>query len=361
MGVLNNFRSFLWIRIQQYTTREVEIELFRHLHGLSLRWHLGRKTGEVLRVMDRGTDSINNLLNYILFSIGPTIIDIIVAVIFFVSAFNNWFGLIVFITMFLYILATIGITEWRTKFQRRMNLADNARNARSVDSLLNFETVKYYGAERYEVNSYREAILTYQIEEWKSMVTLNILNTAQNIIVCSGLLAGSLLCLHMIVYEKTLTIGDYVLFASYIIQLYGPLNFFGTYYRAIQKNFVDMENMFELLREEHEVLDAPGAGPLIVKRGQVEFLNVSFGYTPEKIILKNITFTVAAGKTVAFIGPSGAGKSTIMRLLFRFYDVEEGAISIDGQNLKTVKQDSLRSAIGKFNLLIFKNSENFFQ
>ncbi|KAK0175312.1 hypothetical protein PV327_009070 [Microctonus hyperodae] len=346
MGVLNNLRSFLWIRIQQYTTREVEVELFRHLHSLSLRWHLCRKTGEVLRIMDRGTDSINNLLNYILFSIAPTIVDIIIAVVFFVSAFNRWFGLIVFITMVLYIGATIGVTEWRTKFQRRMNLADNARNARSVDSLLNFETVKYYGAEKYEVNSYREAILTFQIEEWKSMITLNILNTMQNIIVCAGLLAGSLLCLDLIVYEKTLTVGDYVLFASYIIQLYVPLNWFGTYYRAIQKNFIDMENMFDLLREEQEILDAPGAGPLIIERGQVEFANVTFGYSPEKIILKNVSFTVPAGKTIALVGPSGAGKSTIMRLLFRFYDVEQGSISIDGQNIKTVKQDSLRSAIG---------------
>ncbi|XP_076759855.1 ABC transporter ATP-binding protein/permease Hmt-1 [Xylocopa sonorina] len=346
MGLLNNLRSFLWIRIQQYTTREIEIELFRHLHSLSLRWHLARKTGEVLKVMDRGTDSINNLLNYILFSIVPTIVDILIAVIFFISAFNKWFGLIVFLTMVLYIAATISVTEWRTKFQRRMNLADNAQKARSVDSLLNFETVKYYGAESYEVDSFRKAIIHFQVEEWKSMITLNILNTLQNIIVCSGLLAGSLLCLHMVVNKQGLTIGDYVLFASYIIQLYVPLNWFGTYYRAIQKNFVDMENMFDLLREEQEVIDAPGAGPLIVKRGQVEFSNVTFSYNPDRIILKNISFIVQAGKTVALVGPSGAGKSTIVRLLFRFYDAEQGEILIDGKNIKTVTQESLRRAIG---------------
>ncbi|XP_051175300.1 ATP-binding cassette sub-family B member 6 [Leptopilina boulardi] len=346
MGFLNNLRSFLWIRVQQYTSREVEVELFRHLHNLSLRWHLGRKTGEVLRVVDRGNDSINNLLNYILFSIVPTIVDIIIAVIFFISVFNKWFGLIVFSTMVLYIVATISVTEWRTKYQRRMNLADNAMKTRSVDSLLNFETVKYYGAENYEVNSYRDAIINFQIEEWKSMFTLNILNTMQNIIICSGLLIGSLLCLHMVVSGEGLTIGDYVLFASYIIQLYVPLNWFGTYYRMIQKNFVDMENMFELLREEEEVIDAPGAGPLIVKRGEVEFSNVTFGYNQERIVLRNINFNVPSGKTIAFVGPSGAGKSTIMRLLFRFYDIEHGSISIDGQDLKTVKQDSLRSAIG---------------
>uniref|UniRef100_A0A1Q3FI81 ATP-binding cassette sub-family B member 6 n=2 Tax=Culex tarsalis TaxID=7177 RepID=A0A1Q3FI81_CULTA len=347
MGLLNNLRSFLWIRIQQYTTREIEIELFRHLHSLSLRWHLNRKTGEVLRVMDRGTDSINNLLNYILFSIMPTIVDILVAVVFFIAAFNWWFGLIVFITMALYIAATIMVTEWRTKFQRRMNLADNAQKARSVDSLLNFETVKYYGAEQYEVDCYREAILKYQEEEWRSSITLNILNTTQNIIVCGGLLAGSLLCAYLVVYEQGLTVGDYVLFASYIIQLYVPLNWFGTFYRAIQKNFVDMENMFDLMKEEQEVIDAPGAGELaVIRGGAIDFSDVTFGYTPERFVLRNVNFSVPAGKTVAIVGPSGAGKSTIMRLLFRFYDVESGSISIDGQNIKTVRQSSLRKAIG---------------
>uniref|UniRef100_A0A1L8DUM0 ATP-binding cassette sub-family B member 6 n=1 Tax=Nyssomyia neivai TaxID=330878 RepID=A0A1L8DUM0_9DIPT len=346
MGLLNNLRSYLWIRIQQYTTREIELELFRHLHSLSLRWHLSRKTGEVLRVMDRGTDSINNLLNYILFSIVPTIVDIIVAVVFFVAAFNGWFGLIVFLTMSFYIIATVTVTEWRTKFQRRMNLADNAQKARSVDSLLNFETVKYYGAEQYEVDCYREAILKYQIEEWRSLITFNILNTTQNIIVCAGLLAGSMLCAYMVVYEKGLSVGDYVLFASYIIQLYVPLNWFGTYYRAIQKNFVDMENMFDLMREEQEVIDAPGAGSLSIVRGGIDFSNVSFGYSPEKLVLNNVSFTVPPGKTVALVGPSGAGKSTIVRLLFRFYDVTKGAIMVDGQNIKTVKQASLRKAIG---------------
>lgn len=359
MGVLNNLRSFLWIRIQQYTTREIEVELFRHLHSLSLRWHLNRKTGEVLRVMDRGTDSINNLLNYILFSIAPTIVDILVAVVFFVMAFNWWFGFIVFLTMALYIVATIMVTEWRTKFQRRMNLADNQQKARSVDSLLNFETVKYYGAEQYEVDCYREAILKYQDEEWRSSITLNILNTMQNIIVCGGLLAGSLLCAYLVVYEEGLTVGDYVLFASYIIQLYVPLNWFGTFYRAIQKNFVDMENMFDLMREEQEVIDAPGAGELaVIRGGGIDFSNVTFGYTPERFILRNVSFTVPAGKTVAIVGPTGAGKSTIMRLLFRFYDVESGSISIDGQNIKTVKQASLRKAIGVVpqDTVLFNNS-----
>ncbi|PNF43622.1 hypothetical protein B7P43_G03106 [Cryptotermes secundus] len=239
-----------------------------------------------------------------------------------------------------------------------MNLADNAQRARSVDSLLNFETVKYYGAEDYEVDSYREAILSFQTEEWKSIVTQNILNTVQNVIVCGGLLTGSLLCVHMVVTHQGLTVGDYVLFASYIIQLYVPLNWFGTFYRAIQKNFVDMENMFDLMREQQEVIDAPGAGPLMVKRGVVEFHNVSFGYIPERIVLKNISFTVPAGKTVALVGPSGSGKSTVIRLLFRFYDVDSGSIVIDGQNIKTVQQASLRRAIGVVpqDTVLFNNS-----
>ncbi|XP_055849647.1 ATP-binding cassette sub-family B member 6 [Episyrphus balteatus] len=364
MGLLNNLRSFLWIRVQQYTTREIEVDLFRHLHNLSLRWHLQRKTGEVLRVMDRGTDSINNLLNYIIFSIAPTIIDIIVAVVFFVYAFNWYFGLIVFLTMFLYIMCTIAITEWRTKFQRQMNQADNEQRARSVDSLLNFETVKYYGAEQYEVDAYREAILKYQKEEFRSLLTLNILNTSQNIILCMGLLTGSLLCVYLVANHKILTVGDYVLFFTYLMDLYMPLNWFGTYYRAIQKNFVDMENMFDLLKEEEEVFDAPGASSLLCSGGKIEFSNVTFGYSPEKIVLRNVSFTVNSGKTVAIVGPSGAGKSTIVRLLFRFYDVMQGGILVDGQNIKLVKQSTLRQCIGVvpqdtvlFNNTIFYNIE----
>lgn len=203
--------------------------------------------------------------------------------------------------IFCYPALTIFVTEWRTKFQRRMNLADNAQKARSVDSLLNFETVKYYGAESYEVEAYRDAIIKFQIEEWNSLITLNILNTLQNIVICVGLLLGSILCAYMVVHNQGLTVGDYVLFSSYIIQLYVPLNWFGTYYRVIQKNFVDMENMLDLLKEEQEVIDAPGAADLQVVRGGIEFNNVTFGYNPEKNVLRNVTFRVEAGKTLAIV------------------------------------------------------------
>ncbi|XP_066257566.1 ATP-binding cassette sub-family B member 6-like isoform X1 [Euwallacea similis] len=347
MGFLNNLKSFLWIRVQQYTTKEVQVELFRHLHSLSLRWHLNRKTGEVLRIMDRGTESINSLLQMILFNFGPTIIDLLIAIVYFFVAFNYKFGLIVTITMALYLMFTISITEWRSKFRRRMNLADNETRTRSVDSLLNFETVKYYGAEKYEVEAFENAILKYQEEEFKTIITMNMMNSAQNLIANSGLLAGSLLCAYYVVNTDEFNVGDYVLFASYIVQLYAPLNLCGMQYRQIQNNFVDMENMFDLLRQEQEVVNDPNAKELVPNGGRIEFKDVTFKYTPEKTILKNISFNVPPGKTIALVGPSGSGKSTIIKLLFRFYDVDSGSIIVDGYNIKSdVTQQSLRAIIG---------------
>ncbi|MBN3302798.1 ABCB6 protein, partial [Amia calva] len=344
-GFVSNLRSFLWIRVQQYTNREVQVRLFVHLHMLSLRWHLGRKTGEVLRSIDRGTSSINSLLSYIVFSILPTIADIVIAIIYFISFFNAWFGLIVFICMFLYITLTIIITEWRTKYRREMNTQDNAAKSKAVDSLLNFETVKYYNAENYEVNRFNDAILKYQVSEWKVNASLALLNQAQNLIIGGGLLAGSLLCAYFVT-ENKFQVGDYVLFGTYIIQLYTPLNWFGTYYRMIQTSFIDMENMFHLFTEEQEVKDDVNAVNLLFKLGKVEFENVYFSYVDGKEILKDISFTVMPGQTVALVGPSGSGKSTIIRLLFRFYDIQGGCIRIDGQDISKVKQTSLRSHIG---------------
>lgn len=345
MGLVNNLRSFLWIRVQQYTTRAMQVDLFTHLHALSLRWHLGRKTGEVLRVMDRGTQSINNLLSYILFNIVPTLVDIGIAVIYFVIAFDAWFGLIVFVTMMAYILFTINITEWRTKFRRDMNERDNATRAKAVDSLLNFETVKYYGAESYEVNRFNTAIVSYQEAEWKSLVSLNMLNSGQNVIINVGLLLGATLCAYRVT-QGILNVGDFVLYCTYIVQLYAPLNYFGTYYRLIQAAFVDMENVFDLFEVELEVRDAPDAQPIQMQGGRIEFKNVYFHYQPEKPILKDVSFVVEEGKTLALVGPSGAGKSTIIRLLFRFYDIQDGVIAIDGQDLTAVTQASVRQGIG---------------
>uniref|UniRef100_A0A4W4E684 ATP-binding cassette sub-family B member 6 n=1 Tax=Electrophorus electricus TaxID=8005 RepID=A0A4W4E684_ELEEL len=341
-GFISNARSFLWIRVQQYTSRVVQVRLFAHLHWLSLRWHLSRRTGEVLRSIDRGTSSIDSLLSYIVFSIFPTIADIIIAIIYFISYFNAWFGLIVFICMALYLII---ITEWRTKYRRDMNTHDNNAKAKAVDSLLNFETVKYYNAESYEVGRFEEAILKYQLLEWKTNASLALLNQTQNAIIGSGLLAGSLLCAYFVT-EGKFEVGDYVLFGTYIIQLYTPLNWFGTYYRVIQRSFIDMENMFKLFDEEEEVKDDVNAGSLLYKLGRIEFDNVSFSYTEGKEILRGVSFTVLPGQTVALVGQSGSGKSTIIRLLFRFYDVQGGCIRIDGQDITKVKQASLRAHIG---------------
>ncbi|GAB1603488.1 ATP-binding cassette sub-family B member 6, mitochondrial-like [Argonauta hians] len=348
-GLLNNVRSLLWLPVQQYTTRRIQIKLFAHLHCLSLRWHLNRKTGEVLRVIDRGKNSINQLLSYILFQIAPTIIDIIIAIVFFITQFNYIFGLVVFVCMSIYLATTIVITEWRTKYRRNMNIKDNEANAKAVDSLLNFETVKYYNNSSLEVDRYQEAIVEYQKAEWLSTASLNLLNTLQSFVIGLGLLAGCLLCAWAVVHGLNglvLTSGDYVLFGTYIIQLFSPLNWLGTYYRMIQQSFIDMENMFDLISEEEEISDIPGAKELRLKEGKIEFRNVQFHYEPARPILKNISFTVLPGQTFALVGQTGSGKSTIVRLLFRFYDIQSGCIEIDNQDISLVTQNSLRQCIG---------------
>ncbi|PAA69858.1 hypothetical protein BOX15_Mlig013304g1 [Macrostomum lignano] len=352
-GLIGVVRFYLWIRVDQFTMREASLKLFNHLHLLSLRWHLSKKTGEVLRIVDRGVNSINQLLSYILFNIAPTLFDISIGIVYLTSWFNAWFGIMVFATMALFLYLSIVITEWRTKFRRRMNALDNERNARAVDSLLNFETVKYYAAEGYETERFRKATVDYQEADYISSQTLNLLNSVQNFIINIGFTGGALLCAYYIVQRANgnpevppLTVGDYVLFSTYIMQLYVPLNWFATYYRMIQQQFIDMENMFELLDTKAEVADHPDAVDLNLGEARVEFRDVSFHYEPAKPVLKSVTFIVEPGQTVALVGQSGAGKSSILRLLFRFYDVQSGQILIDGKDIRRVTQNSLRQAIG---------------
>ncbi|CAJ0942397.1 unnamed protein product, partial [Mesorhabditis belari] len=345
-GFLNTMRTYLWIPIQQYTTREMEVELFEHLHSLSLRWHLERQTGLVLRVMDRGTQSINSILNYVLFNIVPTLADIAIAVVFFFSTFNFYFGIIVLITMVAYLALTIIITEWRTKFRREMNEKENNWSAIGTDSLLNYETVKYYGNEQYEADRFRKAIQAYQDAEWRSNASLAFLNFTQNSIIGLGLVAGSLLVAYLISVDRRLTVGDYVLFTTYILQLYSPLNFFGTVYRTIQRSFIDMENMFDLMRQDVEVSDLPNAIEYIPSDGRITVKDLFFEYTPGTSVLKNISFEVQSGETIALVGESGSGKSTMIRLLFRLFEVCAGDIHFDGHDIKTLKMRSLRKQIG---------------
>ncbi|PVD31224.1 hypothetical protein C0Q70_06636 [Pomacea canaliculata] len=298
-GVLGQMQSQIWLAVTQYCSRRMEVEVFTHLHRLSLRWHLSRKTGAVLRIVDRGTSSMNSLLTLTLFSILPTVADVIIAIVYFVTAFSYLFGLIVLFCATLFVVLTFNMMEYRTKFRREMNRLDNETNARAVDSLLNFETVKYYGATKFEINKYQENIVAYQKAEWTSQVMVTVWQACQNVVTTSGYIAGFMLCAWAVVSgvgTLHLTVGDYVLFGSYLSQLFGPLSTLGAYY--------------------------------------------------SRPILKNISFTVQPGQTLALVGHTGSGKSTIVRLVFRFYDVTSGEIKIDDQNVAQVTQESLRSNIG---------------
>ncbi|KAI8916581.1 hypothetical protein DFJ77DRAFT_460401 [Powellomyces hirtus] len=345
-GLLSTAQAYLWIPVGQYTTREISVRMFAHLHNLSLRFHLNRKTGEILRVQDRGVASIVSIFSSIIFNILPTLADISIACFYFALKFDMYFGLIVFTTMGLYIFSTIYITEYRTKYRRISNALDNALEAKMIDSLLNVETVKYFSAEDFEVYQYKRAVKEYHKADFYSNMILSALNTVQNMIIQFGLLIGCILCAKRIIHDKTMTVGDFVLYLSYITQLYGPLNWFGNHYRVIQKNFVDMEKMLDLFKEPIEVKDPTEPTPLDVKAGEVVFDNVSFAYDLRRPVLENISFKAEAGSTIALVGPSGSGKSTVLRLLFRFYDVQEGSIRIDGVDIRDLKQKDLRHMIG---------------
>ena len=338
-------RDAVFARVAQAAIRAVGLKTFRHLHALSLRFHLDRQTGGLSRMVERGTRGIETVLRFALFSTLPTLVEIGLATIVIWIALGPAFAAIVFATLALYVAFTLLFTEWRVKFRRAMNETDQEANTKAVDSLLNYETVKYFNNEAHEAKRYEAALRAYERAAVKSQVTLNMLNLGQAGIIALGLTAVMLLAAHGAA-AGTMTVGQFVMANTFLIQLYVPLNFLGFAYREIKQGLVDMEAMFRLLAEEREIADAPDAQPLDVREGEVCFEDVHFAYRPDREILHGVSFSVPPGATVAIVGSSGAGKSTISRLLFRFYDVNAGRITIDGQDIRAVTQDSLRRALG---------------
>ncbi|MBB3267157.1 ATP-binding cassette subfamily B protein [Azospirillum sp. OGB3] len=343
--VFAELRDAVFANVAQRTIRKVALSVFQHLHALSLRFHLERQTGGLTRSLERGTRAIETLLRYALFSIVPTLVEITLVCVILWRMFDGWFALATFATVGSYIAYTFFVSEWRIQFRRAMNETDNKANTKAVDSLLNYETVKYFGNEGHEARRYDQALASYEQAAVKSQRSLSLLNIGQSAIISLGLAVVMGMAARGIV-NGTMTLGDFVLVNTYLLQLYQPLNFFGVVYREIKQALIDVESMVTLLSVDREVADQPGAPALAITGGELRFDGVEFGYDPRRPILKGVSFTVPAGRTVAIVGPSGAGKSTIGRLLFRFYDVSGGGILIDGQDIREVTQQSLRGAIG---------------
>ncbi len=338
-------REMLFARVTQRAVRRIALEVFRHLHALSLRFHLARQTGGLTRDVERGTRGISTLINFTLFSILPTLVEITLVTAILIARYDWTFVAITFTALVLYIVTTVAITEWRTGFRRQMNELDSKANTRAVDSLLNYETVKYFGNEEFEAQRYDESLQRWEAAAVKSQTSLSLLNIVQSAIIA---VAVTLIMWRATagVVGRTMTIGDLVLVNAFMIQLYIPLNFLGVIYREIKQALADMERLFELRSEHAEVADAPGAKALDVGAGEVRFRGVDFGYERNRQILFAVDFVIPAGRTVAVVGPSGSGKSTLARLLYRFYDATGGAITVNGQDVRSVRQASLRAAIG---------------
>ncbi len=343
--VFGELRDAIFAKVTQRSIRRVALKVFRHLHRLSLRFHLDRQTGGVSRDIERGARGISFLLNFMVFNILPTLVEIALIAAVLLLSFNVWFALIPFATAVIYIVFTLVVTEWRMQFRRRMNEMDSRANTRAIDSLLNYETVKYFGNEAFEARRYDENLAVWEQAAIRNQTSLAALNVGQGTIIALGITLLMWLAAEGVVAQE-LTLGDLVLINAYLLQMFIPMNFLGFVYREIKHSLADMERMFGLLDEHEEIPDRPGARPLEVKAGEVRFEDVSFGYTPERPILQDISFTIPAGHKVAVVGPSGGGKSTLVRLLFRFYDVDRGRIAIDGTDIRDVTQQSLRAAIG---------------
>lgn len=344
-SALGELRNAVFAKVQARAGRRVALQVFRHLHALSMRFHMDRATGGLSRVIERGVRGIATSLNFLLFNIIPTIVEILFVAVILWWMFAASFALTMLGTIIAYVAFTLIFTNWRLRFRRQMNQTDEEANTKAVDSLLNYETVKYFGNEAHESRRYDESMTRYESAYVKSETTLNMLNAGQATIMAVGLTITMLLAGRGIA-DGSMSIGDLVMVNTYLIQLYQPLNILGFAYREIKQGLTDMEQMFALLDVPAEVRDAPDAKPLAVGAGEIRFEDVRFGYRPDREILKGVSFTVPPGRMLAIVGPTGAGKSTISRLLFRFYDTTGGRVLVDGQDVRGLSQQSLRAAIG---------------
>jgi len=338
-------RELVFAKATEGASRTISLQVFRHLHALSLRFHLDRQTGGMTRDIERGTRAVNSLISYSLYSIIPTLIEVAMVLTYLAVKFDIWFAGITIVALVFYITFTVMVTEWRTQYRKQMNELDSKAHSRAIDSLLNYETVKYFNNEEFEARRYDENLERYRRAALKSQRTLSLLNTGQQLIIATGLVAMLWRATQGVV-EGHMTLGDLVMVNAFMIQLYIPLGFLGVLYREIKQSLTDLDKMFTLMERDREIADLPGAQPLRVDGANVTFSHVNFAYDPARPILHDISFEIPAGKTVAVVGPSGSGKSTLARLLFRFYDVQQGQILIAGQDIKQVTQASVRQAIG---------------
>jgi len=345
-SLFTELRELVFAKATQGAARSIALETFRHLHALSLRFHLERQTGGMTRDIERGVRGIESLISYSLYSVVPTLIEVALVLTVLAVKFDAWFAWITVAALAVYIVFTVSITEWRTKFRREANEFDSAAHTRAIDSLLNYETVKYFNNEAFEARRYDESLERLRKSRLKSQTTLSLLNTGQQLIIAIALVAMLWRATQGVV-DGRMTLGDLVMINAFMIQLYIPLNFLGVLYREIKQSLTDLDKMFTLMDKEREVADAPGALALSgLHQASVRFEHVTFAYEPARVILHDVSFEIPAGKTVAVVGPSGSGKSTLARLLYRFYDVQGGCIRIAGQDIRQVTQASVREAIG---------------